>query len=142
MTTLNVPLIRKGVDWVLEQNALADDHENRQWDQATWATLDRNVLKAAMAAQNRHDPMCGTSMCLAGFVAYITGWKFHFPLDLNYEGADRAVKDGIARDIPMIAIDELGITREQADTLFAPSNSAEDIQYYAEQIVEAAGDRL
>ena len=139
MRTLNVPMLRKGVDWVMEQNELAD--EDREWDQESWAFLDRPA-RAAMAAQDRHDPMCCTSMCFAGYVAYITGWTFEFPNGLRMEGAEVARKDGRVDSIATIAKRELGITDEQGDSLFNASNDADDIRYIAEVIVMEAGDRL
>ena len=143
--SLNVPLLRKVVSWVLEQDQLAE--VDRQWNQESWAVLDRGLLARLEATRDKLDPMCGTSMCAAGKIAQLEGWDFEFPnTDIAYEGIEYATKDGVTERISIIARDALGLEVDRygdGPPLFDGSNSAKDIENIAKDLVlEYTNERL
>lgn len=115
---INIPLLRKVVEWVEEQEALSTG--KRQWKQMIW--FERNNW-------------CGTRCCVAGKVALLEGWE---PVWEENETA-RVEKDGEVQGVALVARDLLGLNSFQADRLFAARNTAADVRYYAEQL---AGERL
>ena len=153
---LNVPLLRKMVDWVKEQSTLAED--DRDWNQEAWAfrhhldqikldqdwiKLDQDWIKVLNAKRDVLDPMCGTSVCVAGKIALDAGWDFDFgDGDVSGRVAEWAKKGDEYQRIEHIAMRELGINDAQADYLFGSDNEAEDIEQIAEEFAEAAGERL
>jgi hypothetical protein len=118
--TPDIPLLRKHMDWVLEQAQLEN---NGEWEQRAWAMkID-----------------CGTARCIAGNVVAMDGGEFRF----NEVGmTDYAIIDGGPRTIRDYAQKRLGLTNEQASHLFMCDNTVEDIVRIAGEIAEAAGDRL
>ena len=143
--SLNVPLLRKVVSWVLEQDQLALD--DREWNQGSWAVLDRGLLERLQATRDKFDPMCGTSMCVAGKIAHEEGWDFEFPDEqVAYEGVEYATKDGVTERISIIARDALGLDVDRygdGPPLFDGSNSAKDIENIAKDLVlEYTNERL
>lgn len=56
-----IPLLRKGVEWVEEQDRL--DPEIREWVQGDWVVSEEERVSV-----NLHRPECGTGRCLAGFL--------------------------------------------------------------------------
>jgi hypothetical protein len=130
----DVPLLRKTVEWVEEQEALT---ESREWDQGSWY------------AAAYEEPWCGTVYCVAGKIALDHGWKpCHFLPE-----AENWVKDGEVRDIEELASEILGLRvciaersgfaacdPDQHDqALFHGDNTAADVRRIAERI---AGERL
>ena len=132
---INVPLFRKTVEWVEEQAQLAV--KDRRWYQPAYVQM--NILAAQ---EDLNDPLCGTAMCFAGKIAIDAGWK---PVLISVDSAngiveaDTAEKDGVTRDIDIIACDELGINEWDLNSLFDGTNDAADIRSIAEGIV---GERL
>jgi hypothetical protein len=49
------------------------------------------------------EPDCGTTLCVAGWAAHVTGWTL---LDDGVDGS----RDGVRRDIEAIAQEALGLT--------------------------------
>lgn len=132
---VNIPLLRKVVEWVEEQESLA--LADRRWYQGAWF---RKVKDEAI--QNINDPMCGTAMCVAGKIAFDDGWIPEVVVVNStdpYRYAEVATKGGETRPIDAIAADLLGIDEYDANELFAGDNSARDIRRIAEGI---AGQRL
>lgn len=86
--SVNVPLLRKAVEWVEEQ-ALLPMHL-REWDQAHW---------------------CGTRCCVAGWVALHEGWS-------RTKLESVVTKDGRSRTVDEVASKALGLTEPQAIGLF------------------------
>lgn len=132
---VNISLLRKAVEWVEWQDALAKP--KRQWDQAVWVwfktkkgTLMKDRRRVAQVVQSNKWE-CQTVMCLAGFVALEGGWK---PTTQDGE----VTKDGEVRAVPMVAEELLGI-RNFNPGLFNGENDARDIRRIAEQL---AGERL
>lgn len=123
-TEINVPLLRKAVEWVEEQNALP--LTTRQWDQTSWVTPEQiRIVDDNLAAG------CGTAYCVAGWLAA----QQHPELmhsSCAIVGDMKLHSSDVAREL-------LGITDDQADVLFASTNSAADVRRAAEWI---AGEQL
>ncbi len=109
---VNIPLLRKAVEWVEEQDALPI--ETRSW-------MQREIIlpEAHRIHSHGHQPGCGTAFCIAGYVA-------------------DQVRPGIGWEeaIP-VAEQALGLPR--GHNLFMMTNSAKTIREVAERI---AGERL
>jgi hypothetical protein len=147
MSEVNIPLLRKAVEWVEEQDKLPE--AEREWDQTTWAGarfIDPNdpslVYDSYMLGSGEYyktwdeiqrlaeqrGMTCGTAYCVAGWIgqqqdsAYKTTW--------NPPG--KPPVDDFAQVV-------LGLTAEQADELFDEGNSAADIRRISESI---AGEKL
>lgn len=72
-------------------------------------------------------PACGTSMCVAGWVAHVTGWTLVFDLDddpgWDDEDVMRAEKDGRREEICEVARLALGL--EEFETFwYSPETEA------------------
>lgn len=111
---VNIPLLRKAVEWVEEQDALPED--TRQWMQDVWGLSEDDRLM-----EYGHSVGCGTAYCVGGKIAEDAG------IDWSIQAAGH------------VAGDLLGLTGLQADELFEPGNTAADIRRIAESI---AGERL
>lgn len=127
-TTLNIPLLRKMVEWAETEDLL---DEAREWDQTTWLHMETR------------SGYCDTTMCIAGKVASDAGWK---PIFYGDGSASSAQKDGVTEEIRVIAINELGLANAVDSegnvatwALFEASNCAADIRRIAEDL---AGERL
>lgn len=129
--TLNIPLLRKLVEWAETQEKLG---ELSHWKQSWWARILPSATDDDMVEGVDY---CGTSFCAAGFVSYIEGWR---PV-LNSEGyADDARRGGEKRAIRDIATDALGIDVDDASRLFHGGiSTAAELRDIAEDI---AGERL
>lgn len=134
---VNIPLLRKVVEWVESQEALAYS-EDRRWYQGAWFRKDE---AKARAVQDLNDPMCGTTMCVAGKIVHDAGWKpvYYEVHGEDFAYADEAKKGDIALPIHEIAAAELGLTEDEAHELFDGSNDAEHVRLIAEHL---AGERL
>ena|SRR5690348_2417744 len=87
---LNVPLLRKALEYITEH---PEEHNQRNWAQRT---------------------SCGTTFCLAGTVAKLTGHDFIWDL----EGGTQALLVTNGREISEVAQDELGLDNVDAHLLF------------------------
>lgn len=127
MSDVNIPLLRKGVEWVEAQAAL-DWSEGREWYQGLWVTPRNQV------PQLQDDPeACGTAYCLAGYVGQLVDPRFKTSGWVE----DETTSDDV--HVSQFAQEALGITDYQAMMLFSASNSAERIRQVAEKI---AGEPL
>lgn len=129
---VDVPKLRKLVEWVEEQDVLAES--DRVWDQELWFHQDH--ISVARAIENKYDPYCGTSMCAAGKLAFDDGWK---PVFDSSGHCDRASKDGVEKYFSQIGAEILGLDDGHSRSLFNANNSAGDIRAIAE---DYAGERL
>jgi hypothetical protein len=121
MTEPNIPLLRKMVEWVEEQEQLPA--RDREWEQVSW--LRRGTYWT-----------CGTVMCVAGKVAVDAGFVPSFGNDdFTYYVTDPVT--GQSHDVEKLAAELLGIGDDSP--LFGGSNNAADIRRHAEAI---AGERL
>jgi len=148
---IDIPLLRKVVEWAETEEKLTKD---REWFQGAWVREETFPI-AATAYQSgdvasQTTPWCKTTMCIAGKIALDAGWKpmmSRDPRDREDTGvmdgsafyADFATKDGASREIRSIAVEELDITLREAFKLFEGGNDAADIRTFAEEI---AGERL
>ncbi len=112
---VNIPLLRKAVEWVEAQAALPI--EDREWDQMVYRTTGAQVQRS-----------CGTVMCVAGYVADISGVEWAAPDD--YMTIDGEAADTVAERL-------LGLPPDHR--LFGGDNTVADVRRIAEGI---AGERL
>lgn len=138
-TQVNIPLLRKGVEWVEEQAKLSWV-EGRAWWQDNWQTPKQYVEGFAlmttppghMSDFDRIAAGCGTAYCFAGYIGQL--------LDPRY--AESTWVDGL--HVSSFAARALGLEAgpdpsAEANRLFRATNTAEDIRRVAEEI---AGEPL
>lgn len=116
---MNIPLLRKMVEWVEEQELLT---EGREWSQRFWFS-DRSWDQG----------FCDTAFCMAGKLVIDDGW---LPSD---DHGPTIHKDGQDAYIGAVAANLLELEFSDAWGLFSPSNTAADIRLIAEEI---AGEPL
>lgn len=131
MTEVNIPLLRKAVEWA--EAEAAKPWEISQWSQGDWVTrfdpLDPVEpspveIEAGWASEGQvKSSECGTCFCIAGYVA----------VAIMGESPD------VAFHVEGIAAKGLGIKGEVAESLFDCDNTIEDVRRIAESI---AGERL
>jgi hypothetical protein len=134
---VNIPLLRKVVEWAEVENELT---QGRTWYQGIWFGNEDYI--AYHISTNEISGLditevfdCGTVMCLAGKIAFDAGWE------PNFDGANNAgsvVRDGHVRDVEEVACELLGIDMYATD-LFDGDNTVEQIRYIAEDL---AGEPL
>lgn len=134
--TVDIPLLRKGLEWVEEQEALPV--ERRRWNQGQYVVswrffLDTRLTRRAFdAAATQPETAalldCGTACCFAGYIAQEAEPGFT-EKSIEYQNT-------YARDV---AVDHLGITDGQARSLFDGDNSAAAVRRICEEI---AGEPL
>lgn len=115
---VNVPLLRKTVEWATDQWRKAQRGEASEWTQ-----------KFYFVKRQRLD--CGTACCIAGKVVLDAGYE------PAYEDGDVtawAVGDGEERPAGEIARELLGLSMFQGERLFWEDNSIHDIWRIAEEI--------
>lgn len=116
--TVNVPLLRKVVEWV-ESQELIGPQAGREWYQGTWFGIGLEGWS------------CGTAMCIAGKLALDDGWTPVNGAIVRKAGTEAAVH--------VVAARLLGIDPYSDISLFYGSNTAADIRALAEAL---AGERL
>ena len=138
MTEVNVPLLRKGLEWVEWQDTLPIiDSEWNQGDYLISPTVKAFTMVAGErylgnhrltmleieALTTRVAPHCGSAYCFAGYVGQLE--------DARYAKTDEV--DGV--HVGQFAQEQLGITEDQAEALFSADNTAADIRAICESIV-------
>jgi hypothetical protein len=133
-TQVNIPLLRKAVEWA--EVEAAKPPELREWEQNWWVLTPEERAKRREYAEESGDPdyyapfevaayykapECGTAYCIAGFVA-------------AHEGSTET-----GMRVQDVACDALGIYTQEAEALFASQNTIADVRRIAEEI---AGERL
>lgn len=147
---LDVPLLRKAVEWAEEQDKLPA--KKRTWFQGSWSRrekVDGPVDDARIYAHENIEEhernYCGTNMCIAGKIAQLTGWEPEYVWNGigAFVYASFASKDGVSKDIADIARDELGVETlldsSACHMLFHGDNGVVEIRKAAELL---AGERL
>jgi hypothetical protein len=147
-TEVNIPLLRKIVEWVEEQGDLP--YHLSEWDQQMWvkdSACRRYEIKIAardydetkdpwdydyweerLAKSVGHESDCGTSYCAAGRIA-----SWHDPDYLTTaRPEDKPHADTFAAQL-------LGVDSRDATALFGANNTPETFRQIAEEI---AGERL
>lgn len=126
---VNVPLLRKAVEWAEAEAALGDEGT---WRQARYMlpSVTSTMSPTEFFYLNRDRqiykvPDCKTSYCIAGYVAVEVCGQ-----DIDWLFGYR---------IRECAREALGITDQDADLLFMASNSIETVRAVAEDI---AGEKL
>lgn len=149
MTEVNVPLLRKAVEWVEEQ-ATRPPRES-EWAQNDWVSgpakrAHRLVLDAYYEsgmlidsygvdrAIAQMEPHCGTAFCVAGWVAQELDERY-----LQSENVDGVHVSQFAAEALGIPYGTLEHTNEVKVELFGGTNTAEDIRMIAENL---AGEKL
>lgn len=123
MSEFNLPLLRKGVEWVESENR--KPKAESEWYQGYYAVGGLMIERT-----------CGTAHCLAGFIAEQDGGHRidALMIDGDYGG--------------QVAIDLLGITNrdawgdDDAFGLFTAGNTVEEIREIAETIARRYGEEL
>lgn len=124
-----IPLLRKGVEWVEEQDKL--DPKIREWMQSEWT-----ITSEFRVSEHGHPVECGTGRCLAGYLGYQID-PAAFKDDWVHPETGEYVDTYVQR---VMEIDDSGY--EEGDIyhdLWAGDNTAEDIRRIAEEI---AGQKL
>jgi hypothetical protein len=108
----NVPLLRELRDAIITN---PEHHDNTYW----WKT---RVGEYRGNAPEPGQPLdCGTAMCAAGWVAYLTGMRWVGDMGVRRPNSNHTVSvDDYARRA-------LGLTVSEATKLFASGNSQEDV---------------
>lgn len=139
MSELNIPLLRKTVEWVEEQETLPI--QLREWQQGSWfRQVTEEELKYEYGVELvANAPWCDTTMCFAGKIAWDAGWK---PVWTSEHEAARCEKNGEIKDVSHVAAELLGIPHPEdwSDIeLFDAGRSAATLRYLAEDL---AGEAL
>ena len=133
-------LLRKGVEWVEEQDALPI--VDRTWHQGSWWMSKRRregylreiARKGTCHVSEQQVKDCGTAYCLFGYLADITGQEW----DEDSAGfLGSRLKSG--KSVSTYIARLLDLDAEEAEELSRAHNTAADIREVAEQI---AGERL
>ena len=138
MSEVNIPLLRKMVEWVEEQDKLPV--LEREWEQGEWVTDDNNLIAYNTTSYGQRNMMrieanwCGTAYCIAGKIAadHMEADGLHL-LDNDFL-VDESGKEMCISDY---AADKLGVFYDSR--LFDAANTAEDVRRIAEYI---AGEPL
>jgi hypothetical protein len=132
--TVNVPLLRKTLDWAYGEWQKAQRGEISEWFQNHWMidTLDIAPRDINVSAAVRSGAACGTSCCIAGKVAYDAGWRPAYSYGSSY--AAHPDKPGEKRLIRDVAEKLLGLNGWDSTDLFRGSNTIYDLYETAERI--------
>lgn len=109
---LNVPLLRKAVEWVEAESQRGPESE---WVQAHWYSEKKSS--------------CGTAYCVAGYVAQLDGARF----DWDAGGKLFHPETGARMSVSEYAREKLGLSPREAGELFCGTNSAVTIRRFAER---------
>lgn len=152
MENLDVPLLRKAVEWVLEQDKLALEDPAREWEQGTWGEGKIGRAKDAVVREGqRYRPVvdCGTSCCVAGKICLLAGDQFVWQDDGERVRAGTVIEvdeviteDGRVMDIDDRAIELLGVKENEAYPLFSGGNSASGLLLRARGLAAKHGEEL
>lgn len=128
---VNIPLLRKAVEWVEYQAALPESQ--CEWYQGAWIMRQNGWYNEA--TQQWENAECGTAYCVAGYVAQLVDERFK-------DSQWITESDGTKAHSSRVAAEALGLPEGRSydvPQLFAATNTAEDVRRIAEEI---AGERL
>lgn len=156
MDEFDAPLLRKSVEWVLEQSGVHGPE--REWNQLTWGegrVLPGRGFSRAGDRYRRVEILervnCGTSCCVAGKVCLVAGDTFV----INVDDEDGVVRAGTVVEVSHVMTAEgdlvsisdraqalLGITDNETGQLFSGLNNASSVLRKARVIAHAHGEEL
>lgn len=115
---VDVPKVRKVLEWATEQHYLDVQGEESEWRQDSW--------------------FCGTTCCIAGKVALNAGWSEVRSGDETANGFNVVNTQGELSNAEDVAIVELGLPRQVFVTpeLFKATNDVCDIWRFAEKLTK------
>lgn len=116
--TVNVPLLRKTLDWAYEQYQLLLRGLPSEWDQSSWIRHSSAVS-------------CGTVCCVAGKIALEAGW-----VSRQGDGGSLIARDGVVDTASRVAARELGLAPGQAEALFSGGNTIGMLYAVAGQLTD------
>lgn len=123
MSELNVPLLRKAVEWVEEQAALPE--EQSEWYQGTWR-VSGDIL----------DRSCGTAYCMAGYIGQLLDERYKESQTVDGMHVADFAGEALGLDTPDVDATYLGVgvIGHAFQPLFHASNTVEDIRRIAEEL--------
>lgn len=132
--TVNVPLLRKTLEWAYGEWQKVRRDEISEWNQGNWMVSTAGLYDYSEKVYEafRQGAACGTACCIAGKVALDDGW--HPAMTRGLGGF--AYRDGERADVFDIGRDLLGLTNEQANWLFAGGNTIYNLYSIANQITD------
>lgn len=134
MTNVNVPLLRKAVEWVEEQDKLP--LIDRVWNQGDWVTAAARRARQLLIGVPIEDrpevaeqiePHCGTAFCVAGYIG-----QMHDERYIKSQTVDGVHVSVYAADL--LGLDYTNYDGEALHELFSGANSAYDIRQIAEEL--------
>lgn len=125
MSEVNIPLLRKAVEWVEQQDALPK--EKREWLQEYYV-----VVEDLRIFDLHHKVGCGTAYCVAGYIGAMVDERYQ---EGQWGGGDSTANEHVST----VAERALGLSDIQSSLLFNGSNTAARIRALAE---EFAGEAL
>lgn len=142
----NIPLFRKAVEWVEEQEKKTED---REWEQSAWVSAPWLYFQEGEMDDIK---WCETAFCVAGKIAFDLGWNVEWSTlyDGAHERPDHVMskvittpsgeKETVYAMASDIAESALGGRYDSGSRdLFGGSNTATDIRSIAEAI---CGEKL
>lgn len=134
--TINVPLLRKTLEWAYGEHLKAERGEVSEWSQGDWMAptrdvqpwnLDREDVDAAV----QEGTACGTACCIAGKVAYDEGWR-----PVAFQGGTITGRDGRVDSAFEVGARLLGLNDGQAKDLFNGCNTIGELYWIAGGITD------
>lgn len=125
---VNVPLLRKAVEWAEASHAAGDG----EWDQGWWGRdYSEPNIRARYQAAGFTISECGTSFCIAGYIGQLLDPE-HYPAGRNGDGTEGAPFGHVEE----FAADALGIGvgGPLKGSLFDGSNTIQDVRRIAEDL--------
>lgn len=119
----NIELLDQALDDIEQQRFL--------WRQDVWISLTPEAFSRAKHARPESDPPCGTSMCLAGHIAWQAGYRPWSRCTTRWGHPDTL---GVVGWVDVIAKDLLGLNSDQAGWLFGGGNTFEDLRHIRNEI--------
>ena len=126
MSDVNVPLLRKAVEWV--ETEATKPIATREWYQRSWRRSDGSMV---LNEEDEYVSHCGTAYCVAGYVGQM--------LQPQFQHSQWAELDGKSVHVADFASEALGLTGDESERLFHYDNTAQDVRRIAEKI---AGEPL
>lgn len=148
LPTLNTELLSQIIKWaelsdeVHDPASLAPQEEILPgwgvWMQNHWIT--RMIIRGNGRSRNAKgqfvanipEGFCKTGCCIAGQVALQSGWNY-------ISDSECMERDGNVQEVSRIGREELGLTRIEAEALFAGSNEIDDIKEITNTLYQRRG---